>query len=43
MEMLTDGIDFVVIAMGLGSPRSELAIPEPCSVMRNMIGWFGRR
>ena len=41
IEMLTDGIDFVVIAMGIfgfGEIFKNLADPEPRSVMRNKIG-----
>ena len=41
MEMLTDGIDFVVIAMGIfgfAEIFKNLADPEPRSVMRNTIG-----
>jgi putative tricarboxylic transport membrane protein len=41
MEMLVDGIDFVVIAMGVfgfAEIFKNLADPEPRSVMRNTIG-----
>ena len=41
IEMLTDGIEFVVIAMGVfgfGEIFKNLADPEPRDVMRNTIG-----